>query len=40
MPSSISCSALEDARKDGEIALPNGDRVKVTNSRKVVLARS
>jgi len=27
--------ALEDARKDGEIALPNGDRIKVTNLAKV-----
>jgi bifunctional non-homologous end joining protein LigD len=26
--------ALEDARKDGELALPNGDRVKVTNLAK------
>jgi bifunctional non-homologous end joining protein LigD len=28
-------NALEDARKDGEIALPNGDRVKVTNLSKM-----
>jgi bifunctional non-homologous end joining protein LigD len=27
--------ALEDARKDGELALPNGDRVKVTNLAKL-----
>ena len=27
--------ALEDARKDGELTLPNGDRVKVTNLAKV-----
>ena len=27
--------ALEDARKDGEIALPNGDRLKVTNLAKL-----
>ena len=27
--------ALEDARKDGEIALPNGDRIGVTNLAKI-----
>ena len=27
--------ALEDARKDGELTLPNGDRVKVTNPAKL-----
>ena len=27
--------ALEDARKDGELTLPNGDRLKVTNLAKV-----
>jgi bifunctional non-homologous end joining protein LigD len=27
--------ALEDARRDGELTLPNGDRVKVTNLSKV-----
>jgi bifunctional non-homologous end joining protein LigD len=27
--------ALEDARKDGELALPNGDRLKVTNLAKL-----
>ena len=27
--------ALEDARRDGEIALPNGDRLKVTNLSKI-----
>ena len=27
--------ALEDARKDGEIPLPNGDRLKVTNLAKL-----
>jgi bifunctional non-homologous end joining protein LigD len=27
--------ALEDARKDGELALPNGDKVKVTNLAKL-----
>ncbi len=26
--------ALEDARKDGELSLPNGDRLKVTNLAK------
>jgi len=29
-----SLHALEDARKDGELALPNGDRLKVTNLSK------
>ena len=30
--------ALEDARKDGELTLPNGDRLKVTNPAKVFWA--
>lgn len=31
--------ALEDARKDGEITLPNGDRIKVTNLAKLFWPR-
>ena len=31
--------ALEDARRDGDLALPNGDRVRVTNLSEAVLAR-
>ena len=31
--------ALEDARKDGEIALPNGDRLRVTNLAKAFWTR-
>ena len=30
--------ALEDARKDGELTLPNGDKLKVTNLGEAVLA--
>ena len=32
--------ALEDARKDGELTLPNGDRLKVTNLAKLFWPRA
>ena len=35
LPSSTRLNELEDTRKDGELALPNGDTLRVTNLAKV-----